>query len=91
MAQHPDDVEIDYKTGEVRINGPVMTEQKEAREMALYNKKKFEKDLKICTAAMGANPDNLEAAQGTQETHESCRLAEKRGAVYGVRRVVGHL
>jgi len=57
---HPDDVVIDYKTGEVRINGPVMTEQKEARETAISNKKKFEKDLKICTAAMEANPDNLE-------------------------------
>ena len=57
---HPDDVVIDYKTGEVRINGPVMTEQKEAREMALSNKKKFEKDLKICTAAMEANPDDLD-------------------------------
>src|SRR6266478_8521374 len=57
---HPDDVVIDYKTGEVRINGPVMTEQKDAREMALYNKKEFEKNLEICTAAMEANPDNLE-------------------------------
>ena len=37
-----------------------MTEQKEARETAISNKKKFEKDLKICTAAMEANPDNLE-------------------------------
>jgi hypothetical protein len=57
---HPDDVVIDYKTGEVRINGPVMTEQKDAREMALYNKKEFEKNLEICTAAMEANPDDLE-------------------------------
>jgi hypothetical protein len=57
---HPDDVVIDYKTGEVQIKGPVMTEQKEARETAISYKKKLEKDLKICTAAMEANPDDLE-------------------------------
>jgi hypothetical protein len=57
---HPDDVVIDYKTGEVRINGPVMTEQKEARETALFNKKEFEKNLQICIKAMEADPDNLE-------------------------------
>jgi hypothetical protein len=56
---HPDDVVIDYKTGEVRINGPVMTEQKDARETALFNKKEFEKNLKSCTAALEADPDNL--------------------------------
>src|SRR5258708_36802131 len=57
---HPDDVVIDYKTGEVRIEGPVMTEQKQARETAISNKKKFEKDLEICIEAMEANPDDLE-------------------------------
>jgi hypothetical protein len=37
-----------------------MTEQKAAREWLISNKKKLEKDLKICTAAMEANPDDLE-------------------------------
>ena len=57
---HPDDVVIDYKTGEVQIKGPVMTEQKEARETAISYKKEFEKDLEICIEAMEANPDDLE-------------------------------
>ena len=57
---HPDDVVIDYKTGEVRINGPVMSEQKDAQEMALYNKKEFEKNLERCIKAMEADPDDLE-------------------------------
>jgi hypothetical protein len=57
---HPDDVVIDYKTGEVRIKGPVMTEQKDARETAIFIKKKFERDLAICIKAMEANPDDLE-------------------------------
>jgi hypothetical protein len=64
---HPDDVVIDYKTGEVRINGPVMSEQKDAQEMALYNKKEFEKNLTICTAAVEADPDNLELRRTHKE------------------------
>jgi hypothetical protein len=64
---HPDDVVIDYKTGEVRINGPVMSEQKDAQEMALYNKKEFEKNLKICTAAVEADPDNLDLRRTHKE------------------------
>src|ERR1700737_1738844 len=57
---HPDDVVIDYQAGTVQIKGPVMAEQKEAREWLISNKKKLEKDLKICTAQMEANPDDLE-------------------------------
>jgi len=57
---HPDDVVIDYQTGEVRINGPVMTEQKDARETLIYNKKEFEKNLERCIKAMEADPDDLE-------------------------------
>jgi hypothetical protein len=64
---HPDDVVIDYKTGEVRINGPVMSEQRDAQEMALYNKKEFEKNLKICTAAVEADPDNLDLRRTHKE------------------------
>ena len=57
---HPDDVVIDYQTGEVRIKGPVMTEQKDARETLIYNKKEFEKNLERCIKAMEADPDDLE-------------------------------
>jgi hypothetical protein len=57
---HPDDVVIDYETGEVRIKGPVMTEQKEARETLIYNKKEFKKNLERCSKAVEADPDNLE-------------------------------
>jgi hypothetical protein len=57
---HPDDIVIDYKTGEVRFNGPVMTEQKGAREAALFNKKEFERNLELCTKALEANPNDLE-------------------------------
>ena len=78
---HPDDVVIDYKTGEVRINGPVMTEQKDARETLIYNKKEFEKNLERCIKAMEANPDDLELRR---RAHADSRLDWKGRAVYRV-------
>jgi hypothetical protein len=66
---HPDDVVIDYKTGEVRIEGPVMTEQKQAGETAISYKRELEKNLKICTAAIEANPDDLEL----RRTHKNLK------------------
>jgi hypothetical protein len=67
---HPDDVVIDYQTGAVHFKGPVMAEQKEAREWLISNKKKIEKDLKICTAQMEANPDNLELRRSHKQLAE---------------------
>jgi Family of unknown function (DUF5681) len=64
---HPDDVVIDYETGGVQINGPVMTEQREAQERALDNQKEFERDLEICTKAMEADPNNLELRKTHKE------------------------
>jgi hypothetical protein len=57
---HPDDVVIDYNTGEVRFNGPVMTDQRDARETALFNKEEFERGLERCTRALETNPNDLE-------------------------------
>src|SRR5258706_5514018 len=57
---HPDDVVIDYKTGEVRINGPVMTEQKDWRETLIAAWPDYEQNLKHVAEAMKADPDNLE-------------------------------
>jgi hypothetical protein len=37
-----------------------MTEQKDARETLIYNKKEFEKNLERCIKAMEADPDDLE-------------------------------
>ena len=78
---HPDDVVIDYKTGDVRIQGPVLTEQREAQETALDNKSKFERDIEICITAMEADPDNLEL----RRTHdELAKIVDwlKRGAPF---------
>jgi len=78
---HPDDVVINYKTGEVQIKGPVMTEQRDAQERALSYKKDLEKDLEKLTKAIEANPDDLEL----RRTHkELTKIVDwlRRGAPY---------
>jgi hypothetical protein len=78
---HPDDVVINYKTGEVQIKGPVMTEQTDAQERALSYKKDLEKDLEKLTKAIEANPDDLEL----RRTHkELTKIVDwlRRGAPY---------
>jgi len=78
---HPDDVVIDYKTGDVRVQGPVLTEQREAQETALDNKRKFERDLEICITAMETSPDNSEL----RRTHdELAKIVDwlRRGAPF---------
>ena len=42
---HPDDVNINYETGDVTITGPVMTEQKVARERLLAARSELEQNL----------------------------------------------
>jgi hypothetical protein len=78
---HPDDVVINYKTGDVQIKGPVMTEQRDARERAISYKKDFEKDLKKCAEAIEKNPDDLDLGR----THkELTKIVDwlRRGAPY---------
>jgi len=64
-----------------------MTEQKEARETAISYKKEFEKDLEICIEAMEAIRDDLELRRTRSSRNR--RLAEKRGAVYGLSQAGG--
>ena len=42
---HPDDVIIDYKTGHVQIDGPVLEEQKAAWEQLLARSPELERNL----------------------------------------------
>jgi hypothetical protein len=56
---HPDDVNINYETGDVTITGPVMTEQKVARERLLAARSELEQNLTDCIKAMEADPDDL--------------------------------
>jgi hypothetical protein len=78
---HPDDIVIDYKTGKILFKGPVMTEQKDAREAALFNKKEFERNLERCTKVLEANPHDLEM----RKAHKKLKTVVewlKRGAPF---------
>jgi len=81
---HPDDVVIDYKTGEVRFNGPVLTEQKDARDLALQMREDFERGLEICVKAMEADPNNLDLRRIHGELTKIVDWFEKRSAFFWV-------
>jgi hypothetical protein len=56
---HPDDVIIDYVTGEIRIDGPVMEEQKEAQDRLLAMLPDVEQSLKEINEEIEFNPNDL--------------------------------
>jgi hypothetical protein len=56
---HPDDVIID-KTGEVRITGPVMEEQRQAEDWMRANWRELEKQLPKLDSMLQSDPDNPE-------------------------------
>ncbi len=56
---HPDDVIIDYKTGEVRVDGPVMEEQKEAWDKLRAMWPKLERELMEINEQIESDPNNL--------------------------------
>jgi hypothetical protein len=56
---HPDDVIIDSETGEVRIDGPVMEEQKEARDQLRARWPDLELLLTEINEEIESDPNNL--------------------------------
>jgi len=56
---HPDDVIIDYQTGAVRIDGPVMEEQKEAWDKLRSMWPKLERELMEIDKKLDSDPNNL--------------------------------
>jgi len=57
---HPDEVIIDLQTGEVRIDGPVLQEQKEARDHLHANRLEMEEDLREIEEKLESDPNNPE-------------------------------
>jgi hypothetical protein len=55
---HPDDVVIDMTTGEVRIDGPMLQEQKDAQDALRAKSAKFSKMLRDSETKLEANPDD---------------------------------
>jgi Family of unknown function (DUF5681) len=56
---HPDEVIIDYETGEIRIDGPVMEEQKEAQNRLRAMSPDVEQSLKEINEEIESNPNDL--------------------------------
>ncbi len=56
---HPDDVIIDYETGEIRIDGPVMEEQKEAQNRLRASWPDLEQSLKEINEEIESDPNDL--------------------------------
>jgi hypothetical protein len=63
----PNDVIIDQKTGAIRINGPVLTEQLDAQQAAVDNKHMFERSLDIASRALEKDPSNPELIKAHEE------------------------
>ena len=56
---HPDDVLIDYETGDIRIDDPVMEEQKEAQNRLRTMWPDMEQSLKEINEEIESNPNDL--------------------------------
>jgi hypothetical protein len=61
---HPDDVLIDYETGNIRIDGPVMEDQKQARDQLRAIWPKLERELMGINEQIESDPNNLSLQLG---------------------------
>src|SRR6202022_4096935 len=59
QVPHPDEVIIDYETGEIRIDGPVMEEQKEAQNRLRAMSSDVEQSLKEINEEIESDPNDL--------------------------------
>ena len=64
---HPDDVLIDYETGNIRIDGPVMEDQKQARDQLRAMGPKLERELMGINEQIESDPNNLSLRKRQKE------------------------
>ena len=64
---HPDDVLIDYETGNIRIDGPVMENQKDARDQLRAMWPKLERELMGINEQIESDPNNLSLRKRQKE------------------------
>ena len=64
---HPDDVLIDYETGNIRIDGPVMEDQKQARDQLRAMWPKLERELMGINEQIESDPNNLSLRKRQKE------------------------
>jgi hypothetical protein len=75
---HPDDVIIDYRTGEVRIDGPVMEEQKAAGEQLKALWPDLERELIEINEQIKSDPNDLSLRKRQKELTKMVRLLRER-------------
>jgi hypothetical protein len=67
LVPHPDDVLIDYETGNIRIDGPVMEDQKQARDQLRAMWPKLERELMGINEQIESDPNNLSLRKRKKE------------------------
>ena len=72
---HPDDVLIDYETGNIRIDGPVMEDQKEAQDQLRAMWPKLERELKEINEQIESDPNNLSLRKRQKESTKIVSLS----------------
>jgi hypothetical protein len=70
---HPDDILIDFSTGEVTINGAWTKEQKAAQDEMIARKEGFEADAEILEEALRRIPDNPQMAKALRDVQKYLR------------------
>jgi Family of unknown function (DUF5681) len=75
---HPDDVIIDHRTGEVRIDGPVMEEQKAAGEQLKALWPDLERELIEINEQIKSDPNDLSLRKRQKELTKMVRLLRER-------------
>jgi len=74
---HPDDVIIDYKTGDVRIDGPVLEEQKAAWDQLRAMWPELERNLMEINKQIGVRSEKFKPTQAKERIDEDCELAPR--------------
>jgi hypothetical protein len=69
---HPDDILIDFRTGEVTFKGPRTREQKAAQEEMIALKEGLEADAKILEELVQKLPNNRRLAKALGEPLRGC-------------------
>ena len=70
---HPDDILIDFSTGDVTINGAWTKEQKAAQDEMIARKEGFEADAEFLKEALRRIPDNPQMAKALRDVQKYLR------------------
>lgn len=70
---HPDDIEIDFCTGEVRCKGPITKQQKDAQDQLIAMRPITEKCLRRVERGLAKNPDDRALLKNLRELRQTLK------------------